>query len=145
MRNNQWRYGRFSSHARSYDIILMIAMRAIDLELEMFIMIHLVKVFQEMMLEMEEIIRRSPQTLGTISRPVSYNNLKLPLLCGSFGPYEYEALEQKVKSLFDSHCVREKEKFNWYENLLLMRSMSCGIVNVKIEEGWELNQSRFGA
>ncbi|KAI5652996.1 hypothetical protein M9H77_30183 [Catharanthus roseus] len=35
--------------------------------------------------------KRSSQTLGTTSRPLSYNNLKLPLLWGNFGPYDYEA------------------------------------------------------
>ncbi|KAI5653021.1 hypothetical protein M9H77_30208 [Catharanthus roseus] len=35
--------------------------------------------------------RRSSQAMGTTSRPLSHNNLKLPLLCGPFGPYDYEA------------------------------------------------------
>ncbi|KAI5652892.1 hypothetical protein M9H77_30079 [Catharanthus roseus] len=34
---------------------------------------------------------RSSQTWGTTSRSPSYNNLKLPLLCGTFGPHDYEA------------------------------------------------------
>ncbi|KAI5676631.1 hypothetical protein M9H77_07581 [Catharanthus roseus] len=55
--------------------------------------------------------RRNSQTLGTTSRPFSYNNLKLPLLCGTFGPYDYEACEKKVESLFYSYCVRDEEKF----------------------------------
>ncbi|KAI5677450.1 hypothetical protein M9H77_08400 [Catharanthus roseus] len=42
--------------------------------------------------------RRSSQTLGTTSRPLSYNNLKLSLLFGTFGPYDYEAWEQKVQA-----------------------------------------------
>ncbi|KAI5671813.1 hypothetical protein M9H77_12177 [Catharanthus roseus] len=54
---------------------------------------------------------RSSQTLGTTSRPLSYNNLKLPLLCGTLGPYDYEAWKQKVESLFYSYCVREEENF----------------------------------
>ncbi|KAI5680785.1 hypothetical protein M9H77_02012 [Catharanthus roseus] len=54
---------------------------------------------------------RSSKALETTSRPLNYNNLKLPLLCGTFGPYDYEAWEQKVESLFYIHCVREEEKF----------------------------------
>ncbi|KAI5668647.1 hypothetical protein M9H77_18500 [Catharanthus roseus] len=34
---------------------------------------------------------RSSQSLGTVSGPISYNKFKLPLLCGTFGPYDYEA------------------------------------------------------
>ncbi|KAI5672134.1 hypothetical protein M9H77_12498 [Catharanthus roseus] len=33
---------------------------------------------------------KSSHTLGTTSKPLNYNNLKLPLLCGNFGPYDYE-------------------------------------------------------
>ncbi|KAI5653075.1 hypothetical protein M9H77_30262 [Catharanthus roseus] len=55
--------------------------------------------------------RRSSQTLGTTSRPLIYNNLKLPLLYGTFGPYDYKVWEQNVESLFYSYCVREEEKF----------------------------------
>ncbi|KAI5681691.1 hypothetical protein M9H77_02919 [Catharanthus roseus] len=40
--------------------------------------------------------RRTSQTLGVTSRPLSYNNLKLPLLCRTFCPYGYEAWEQKL-------------------------------------------------
>ncbi|KAI5676929.1 hypothetical protein M9H77_07879 [Catharanthus roseus] len=32
---------------------------------------------------------RNSQTFGTTFRPLSYNNLKLPVLCGTFGPYDY--------------------------------------------------------
>ncbi|KAI5681064.1 hypothetical protein M9H77_02291 [Catharanthus roseus] len=39
--------------------------------------------------------RRSSQTLGTTSRPLSSNNFKLPLLCGTFGSYDYVAWESK--------------------------------------------------
>ncbi|KAI5681206.1 hypothetical protein M9H77_02433 [Catharanthus roseus] len=35
-------------------------------------------------------LRSSSQTLGTTSRPLSCNKLKLPLLYGTFYPYEYE-------------------------------------------------------
>ncbi|KAI5653087.1 hypothetical protein M9H77_30274 [Catharanthus roseus] len=56
MHDSQLGYGNFSPHARSSEHNFMIAMRAIDLELEMIIMIHLVKEFQEMMFEMEEIM-----------------------------------------------------------------------------------------
>ncbi|KAI5664542.1 hypothetical protein M9H77_23865 [Catharanthus roseus] len=62
---------------------------------------------------------RSSQALGTTSRPISYNKFKLPLLCGTFGPYDYEACKQKVESLFYSFCVREEEKFK-----LLLKSLS---------------------
>ncbi|KAI5653400.1 hypothetical protein M9H77_30587 [Catharanthus roseus] len=73
---------------------------------------------------MEDIIVEA-QTLRTTSRPLSYNNLKLPLLCGIFGPYDYEAWEQKVESLLYAYCVREEEKFQLVLNLFLMR------VNIK--------------
>ncbi|KAI5663933.1 hypothetical protein M9H77_23256 [Catharanthus roseus] len=36
---------------------------------------------------------RSSQTLGNTSRPLSYNKLKLPPFCGTFGPYDYEQWE----------------------------------------------------
>ncbi|KAI5653127.1 hypothetical protein M9H77_30314 [Catharanthus roseus] len=49
----------------------------------------------------------------------SYNNFKLLLLCGTFGPYDYEAWEQKVESLFYSYCLREEDKFP-----LLLKSLS---------------------
>ncbi|KAI5676211.1 hypothetical protein M9H77_07161 [Catharanthus roseus] len=57
--------------------------------------------------------RKSSQTLGITSRPLSYNKLKLPLLCGTFGPCDYEAWEQQVESLFYSDCVKEEESSNW--------------------------------
>ncbi|KAI5648296.1 hypothetical protein M9H77_34301 [Catharanthus roseus] len=60
--------------------------------------------------------RRSSQTLGTTSRPLSYINLKLPLLCGTLGPYDYEAWEQKVELLFYSYCVRKEEKFQLWDS-----------------------------
>ncbi|KAI5652470.1 hypothetical protein M9H77_29657 [Catharanthus roseus] len=41
--------------------------------------------------------RRSSQTLENTSRPLSYNNLKLPLSCRTFGFYEYVAWEKKVE------------------------------------------------
>ncbi|KAI5664559.1 hypothetical protein M9H77_23882 [Catharanthus roseus] len=44
---------------------------------------------------------RSSQALGTTSRPIIYK-FKLPLLYGTFGPYDYEACKQKVESLFYS-------------------------------------------
>ncbi|KAI5672060.1 hypothetical protein M9H77_12424 [Catharanthus roseus] len=53
--------------------------------------------------------RRSSQTLGTTSKLLSYNNLKLTLLCGTFGSYDYVAWEQKVESLFYSWCKRRRE------------------------------------
>ncbi|KAI5675934.1 hypothetical protein M9H77_06884 [Catharanthus roseus] len=54
--DNQWGYSNFSPHANFMSIILMIDMIVIDLELEMVIMIYLAKEFQEMMLEIEEIM-----------------------------------------------------------------------------------------
>ncbi|KAI5664102.1 hypothetical protein M9H77_23425 [Catharanthus roseus] len=54
--------------------------------------------------------RISSQTLGTTSRPLNYNNFKLPLLGDTFCPYGYKALEQEVESLFYSYAVREEEK-----------------------------------
>ncbi|KAI5675911.1 hypothetical protein M9H77_06861 [Catharanthus roseus] len=63
--------------------------------------------------------RRKSQTLETTSRPLSYNNLKLPLICGTFVSYDYEAWEQKVESLFYCYCVREEEKFQ-----LVLKSLS---------------------
>ncbi|KAI5682507.1 hypothetical protein M9H77_03735 [Catharanthus roseus] len=58
------------------------------------------------------------QNSGTTSRPLSYNNLKLPLLSGAFGSHDYEILEKKVESLFYSYGVRE-EKFQ-----LVVKSLS---------------------
>ncbi|KAI5668273.1 hypothetical protein M9H77_18126 [Catharanthus roseus] len=49
--------------------------------------------------------KRSSQTLGTTSRPLSYNNLRLPILWGTFGPYDNEVWEQKVESLFHSYVM----------------------------------------
>ncbi|KAI5681182.1 hypothetical protein M9H77_02409 [Catharanthus roseus] len=63
--------------------------------------------------------RRSFQTFETTSRPLSYNKFKLPLLCRTFGPYDYEAWEQKVESLLYSYCVIEEEKFQ-----LVLKSLS---------------------
>ncbi|KAI5664199.1 hypothetical protein M9H77_23522 [Catharanthus roseus] len=56
--------------------------------------------------------KRSSQTLGTTSRPLSYNNLKLSLLCGTFGAYDYVAWEQNMESLFYSYndCKCENRK-----------------------------------
>ncbi|KAI5653447.1 hypothetical protein M9H77_30635 [Catharanthus roseus] len=54
---------------------------------------------------------RNFQTLETISKPLSYNKFKLPRSCGTFGPYDYEAWEQKVESLFYIYRRRKAEKF----------------------------------
>ncbi|KAI5682081.1 hypothetical protein M9H77_03309 [Catharanthus roseus] len=81
--------------------------------------------------------RRSFQAMGTTSRPLSYSNLLLPLLCGTFGPYDYEAWEQKVESLFYSYCVREDEKFT-----LVLKSLSYE-VNVWWDSKCE-NRRRMG-
>ncbi|KAI5664403.1 hypothetical protein M9H77_23726 [Catharanthus roseus] len=96
-------------------LTLMIAMMALDLELEMVIMIHLAESYNYRGYN----CGRSSQTLGTTLRPLSYNNLKLPHLCGTFGPYEYESWEQKVESLFYSYGIREEEKFQ-----LVLKSLS---------------------
>ncbi|KAI5650157.1 hypothetical protein M9H77_36162 [Catharanthus roseus] len=72
---------------------------------------------------------RSSQTLGIASRLLSYNNLKLPLLCGTFGRYDYEAWEQEVESLFYSYGVREEVKFQ-----LVLKSFSY-VVN----DWWDCN------
>ncbi|KAI5681914.1 hypothetical protein M9H77_03142 [Catharanthus roseus] len=55
--------------------------------------------------------KKSSQTLGTTSRPLSYSHLKLPLLCGTFSSYNYVPWKQKLESLFYSYGVREEEKF----------------------------------
>ncbi|KAI5663024.1 hypothetical protein M9H77_22347 [Catharanthus roseus] len=47
--------------------------------------------------------RRSSQTLGTTSKLLSYNNLKLPLLRGTLDSYNYVVWEQKVESFFYSY------------------------------------------
>ncbi|KAI5663385.1 hypothetical protein M9H77_22708 [Catharanthus roseus] len=52
--------------------------------------------------------RRISQALGTTSRPLSYNNLKLPLSCGTFSPYDYEVWKQKAESLFYFYCWDSK-------------------------------------
>ncbi|KAI5673136.1 hypothetical protein M9H77_13500 [Catharanthus roseus] len=54
--------------------------------------------------------KRSSPTLGTTSRPLSYNNLKFALFWGTFDLLCYEIWEQEVESLFYSYCVREDEK-----------------------------------
>ncbi|KAI5683010.1 hypothetical protein M9H77_04238 [Catharanthus roseus] len=76
------------------------------------------------------------------SRPLSYNNLKLLLLWGTFDPYDYEAWEQEVESLFYSYGVREEEKFHWVQKSLSYEKENriktnqeqalrnkCGVVN----------------
>ncbi|KAI5677765.1 hypothetical protein M9H77_08715 [Catharanthus roseus] len=130
--HTQWGYGNFSPEARTFEQNSMIATSAIDLELEVVVMIHLVKEFQGMNTNMSNNndsysygkynCRRCSQTLGTTSRPLSYNNLKLPLLCGTFGSYDYVAWEQEVESLFYSYGVREEEKFQ-----LVLKSLFYGV------------------
>ncbi|KAI5664031.1 hypothetical protein M9H77_23354 [Catharanthus roseus] len=73
--------------------------------------------------------RRSCQTLGTTSRPLGDNNLKLPLSGATFGPYDYVALEREVESLFYSYVIREEEKFQF-----ILKSFSY-VVN----DGWDCN------
>ncbi|KAI5677424.1 hypothetical protein M9H77_08374 [Catharanthus roseus] len=66
--------------------------------------------------------RRCSQTLGTTSKLFNYNNSKLPLLCGTFGSYDYVAWEQEVESLFYSYGVREKRSFNWFVMKKVLRN-----------------------
>ncbi|KAI5677936.1 hypothetical protein M9H77_08886 [Catharanthus roseus] len=82
--------------------------------------------------------RISSQTFETTSKRFSYKKLKLPLLCGTFGPYDYEAREQKVESLFYFYCVKEEEKFQ-----LVLKSLSYE-VNVRWNCKCE-NRKRMGA
>ncbi|KAI5666992.1 hypothetical protein M9H77_16845 [Catharanthus roseus] len=139
MHDNQWGYGNFSPHARSYDHNFYDCYEANrfgtrndynDTSCKRIPRndarnggnyVNMYKRFHKRQGDYDgyyEIYnyggyncRRSSQTLGTISKPLSYNNLKLPLLRGTFGPYDYETWEQKVESLFYSYCEREEEKF----------------------------------
>ncbi|KAI5668547.1 hypothetical protein M9H77_18400 [Catharanthus roseus] len=82
--------------------------------------------------------RKSSQTLKTTSRPLTYNNLKLPLSCGTFCRYDYEACEQKMKSLCYSYSVGEEEKFQ-----LVLKSFSY-----EVNVWWDCkceNRMRMGA
>ncbi|KAI5671461.1 hypothetical protein M9H77_11825 [Catharanthus roseus] len=105
-------------------IILMIAMRAIDLELEIVYNGisckgvprnyvrnggNYVNIDKSYNYGGYNCRRKSSPTLGTTSSPLSYNNLRLPLFCGTFCPYDYEAWEKKVESLFYSYCFSFKE------------------------------------
>ncbi|KAI5683073.1 hypothetical protein M9H77_04301 [Catharanthus roseus] len=126
MHNKQWGYGNFSPHARSYEhnsydyyegnrlgarncyndtsckrvprnevrnkgnyVNGGFHKREIIMRVTMIVIIM-------------EGIRRSSRTLGTTSRPLSYNNLKFPLLWDTFGSYEHVAWEKKVELLFYS-------------------------------------------
>ncbi|KAI5653860.1 hypothetical protein M9H77_31047 [Catharanthus roseus] len=113
-------------------IILMIAMRAIDLELEMVIMIELIIEFRGMKLEM----KKKFSNLGNTSRPLSYNNVKLPLLCGIFGSSNYVAWDQNVESLSYSYGVKEEEMFH-----LVLKSLSYEVNawwDCKCENSWRI-------
>ncbi|KAI5664124.1 hypothetical protein M9H77_23447 [Catharanthus roseus] len=54
--HTQWGYGNFFPYARSYEHNSYDCYRAIDLELEMIIMIDLIREFQGMKLEMKRIM-----------------------------------------------------------------------------------------
>ncbi|KAI5682103.1 hypothetical protein M9H77_03331 [Catharanthus roseus] len=86
--------------------------------------------------------RKGSQTLGTTSRPLSYNNLKLLLLRGTFGPYDYDAWEQKIESLFYSYYVIEEEK------LLLSKCEKRRRMGAQPIKTWSLmkqsSRNRFG-
>ncbi|KAI5649626.1 hypothetical protein M9H77_35631 [Catharanthus roseus] len=145
--DNQWGYGNFSSHARSYEHNSHNSYEGNRFETRNVYndtsckrvprngvrnggnYVNMDEMFPKRKGDYEEYYdsynyrgysyRRSSRTLGIISRLLSYNNLKLPLLCGTFGPYGYEAWEQKEESLFYSYCVREEEKFP-----LVLKSLS---------------------
>ncbi|KAI5682380.1 hypothetical protein M9H77_03608 [Catharanthus roseus] len=68
--------------------------------------------------------RRSSQTSGTISTPLSYKNLKLPPFWDNFDPYNYEAWEQEVESLFYSNVMWQVSKVMEQHNHGLYPSMS---------------------
>ncbi|KAI5681258.1 hypothetical protein M9H77_02485 [Catharanthus roseus] len=94
--------------------------------------IDLIKELQGMKLEMKGIMSiwigrsikeeyscgRGSQTLGTTSRPLSYNNLKLPLLWCTFG-LKIIWHGSKKWNHFLFLCVREEEKFQ-----LVLKSLS---------------------
>ncbi|KAI5653927.1 hypothetical protein M9H77_31114 [Catharanthus roseus] len=93
MQNNQWGYGNISPHARYYEHNSYDCFPGNDVR------------YGRNYVNMDESYNyggynygRSSQTLGTTLRPLSYNNLKLPIFCGTFGPYGYEVWEQKVES-----------------------------------------------
>ncbi|KAI5663924.1 hypothetical protein M9H77_23247 [Catharanthus roseus] len=64
--------------------------------------------------EVLEILERYQDLLVT-------KNFKLPLLWGTFCPYDYVPREQEVESLFYSYGVREEEKIQ-----LVLNSLLCG-------------------
>ncbi|KAI5669027.1 hypothetical protein M9H77_18880 [Catharanthus roseus] len=138
MHDNQWEYGNFPPHARSYEhnsYDFYESNRFGDRDFrngENYANID--ERFQKRRDDYEGDYdsynyggyhsRKSSQTLETTSRPLSYKNLKLSLLCGNFCPYDYEAWEQKSLS----YVVNV-----WWNS-------KC-----EIEGEWELNQSRLGA
>ncbi|KAI5672624.1 hypothetical protein M9H77_12988 [Catharanthus roseus] len=74
--------------------------------------------------------RRSSQTLGTTSRPLSFNNLKLPILCGTFGPYDNKAqgewklnqsktwslMKQSLRNRLELETMKDKDKVKQRKN-----------------------------
>ncbi|KAI5680782.1 hypothetical protein M9H77_02009 [Catharanthus roseus] len=124
MHDNQWGYGNFSPHARSYEHNCYDGYESNRLgDRDCYNGISCKRIPRNDVrnggnyVNMDE--RRSSQTLGTTSRPLSKNNLKLPLFCGTFCPYNYEAWEKKVESLFYSYCESEEKKFQ-----LVLKSLS---------------------
>ncbi|KAI5662307.1 hypothetical protein M9H77_21630 [Catharanthus roseus] len=73
---------------------------------------------------------KSSQILGTTSRPPDYNNLKLPLLCGNFGPYDYEAENMRGKNSILKKQIKKYFKTK-KEN------------GIKTNQDFELNEARI--
>ncbi|KAI5653874.1 hypothetical protein M9H77_31061 [Catharanthus roseus] len=161
MHDNQWGYGNFSSHARSYEHnsyacyksnrikardcyndISYKAVRRHDVRNRG----NYVNIDERIHKRRDDYegyydsynhggynYRRSSQTLETTSRPLSCNKLKLPLLCGTYGTYDYEAWKKKMESLFYSYCVKQNDKFQ-----LVLKSLSYELNvrwNSKFENG----------
>ncbi|KAI5681750.1 hypothetical protein M9H77_02978 [Catharanthus roseus] len=140
MHNNQWGYGNFSPYDRSYernsyDCYGNNALGARNSYNDRsYKSVPRNKVRNEgnyVNIDGGYNCGRSSQTLGTTSRPLSCNNLKLSLFWGTFGPYDYEAWDQEVESLSYAYGVREEEKFH-----LVLKSLSYEIVlSTKESEG----------
>ncbi|KAI5683012.1 hypothetical protein M9H77_04240 [Catharanthus roseus] len=136
MRNNQWGYGNFSPHSRTYenksydfyesngarDCYNDISCKGVPRN-EVRNGINYLNTDRRFHKRIDDYegyydsynyrgynCGRSSQILGTTSRPLSYKNVKLSLLCRTFGPYDYEAWDPNVESFFYSFCVREEEK-----------------------------------
>ncbi|KAI5652991.1 hypothetical protein M9H77_30178 [Catharanthus roseus] len=121
MHNNQLGYGNFSSHGRSYELNSYECCESNRLETRNvhncrtynrvprnevrnernYVNVNMEGRFHKRRGDYERYndsynyggysCGRSSQTLGTTLRPLSYNNLKLPLLWDTCSPYDYEA------------------------------------------------------